>query len=343
MVDVRALLGTEKTEEDFNRSARFWFQAAVIFAALTFIVVICAGIAVINQIGTEDKQRAAQAFAPFLLAFMAGVTFCSAIWRGKISSEQTRQQQRQNNAKDEENLAKLLMDGTKLLSDEKESHVLAGIAALQAVASSENNKFSTTAMDILVDIIANTHTEEHKEFVYRAARGGVAAGARVGNKSTRSLEFDMEKLNTFVVPKIKGVRKITVRNGSISPLSYKFLTEIRFFDLQNVTVQRATIGREARHKRGCTFQRCKISSFSISFISSNKFISCDFSGADFTSNLPIGKFVKDDFISLKENGNFFNPEKPITSPRAVDWSEFLLFGSHRVHMEIEETSNETPA
>ncbi len=86
------------TEEDFNLSANGWFQLTLIAAALGFIFFLCSGITVATQPNAETKQKISQAFAPFLVGAVAIVTFCAAIWRGKLNSEQIKQQKRQNDA-----------------------------------------------------------------------------------------------------------------------------------------------------------------------------------------------------------------------------------------------------
>lgn len=325
--------------EDFEQSAHFWFQAALIVAAITFVFFFCAGLVVLAQKDADASQRVAQSFAPFFVGWIAAVTFCGAVWRGKITSEQSKQQRRQNDAKDEENLGKLLIDGTKLLGETAESHVLAGIAALQTVASSQAQTFSTSAMDILVDIVEKKYRKEQEMTVYLAARRAVSAGALAGNSSTRSITLDIGGSRS--VPKIEGVRMLTVVNGEISPLSYTRLSELKMFGMRNVRLRRAVIGREAKNIRDCVFTQCKIQSFYTAFIMANDFIECDFSGAEFTSVTRLSEGAREKFASLLDKGNYYVAGEPIISGAVIDWSPYFAVKHRRGRYHIIE--GELPA
>lgn len=311
------------TDEDFVSSAHIWFQITVIAAGLTLIFIIGSGAAVLAQSGVDDTQKAAQAFAPFFVGAMATVTFCGAIWRGKLGSEQTKQQTRQNDSKVEENLAGLLVEGTKLLGEKIESHKFAGIAALQAVACSKNSNFAVPAMDILVDIISEDYANAKKRVIYMASRKAVKAAHEAGSRSTRSVVIDMNLLNTRVFPRIEGVAELKFIGGTMSAIVYSRFREMRELELEGTTIVSAKVGQEARYFEGCTFTGCEISWIDRTFISGNTFNRCNFSGAE-TSKLLKAKDIAAVADTLLSAANYYHPGSPPRSSADIAWDNALI-------------------
>lgn len=280
---LKAFVVTEKKGEDFNRAARFWFLAALIMAALTLIVVLSAAIVVINQRNAEDTQRTAQAFSPFLLACLAGVTFCGAVWRGMLNSEQTRQQQRQNDAKDEENLAKLLLDGTKLVSEQNSNpaQIRAGIAALQVITASQNDRFGLPAMDILIDIISSTYQTSEQHFIFEAARIALDAGAKNGMSSTRALTLESPEGVDIGWAAVNGLKKVRYKRGSFSGREFSEIRDIRACAFHQVTFEDCEFPEDIRMMYESEFVECKFKRLTFNLMNKSTFDNCDFSGAQF--------------------------------------------------------------
>jgi ABC-type nickel/cobalt efflux system permease component RcnA len=139
-----------------------WLGLAIALVFITVILFSISAFWVLTASNSEDMVRRAQTFTPFGAVLFGMVTFCTVAWRGLVTARQAdlqakqiEQQIRQNDAKDEENLAKLLMDGTKLVSDKEatEAQILAGVAALEAVVTAPNDRFARQAMDVVVEPI----------------------------------------------------------------------------------------------------------------------------------------------------------------------------------------------
>ncbi|MGQ2917147.1 hypothetical protein [Rhizobium oryzihabitans] len=292
------------TEEDFNLSANGWFQLTLIAAALGFIFFLCSGITVATQPDAETKQKISQAFAPFLVGAVAIVTFCAAIWRGKLNSEQIKQQKRQNDAKDDENLASLLVDGTKLINEDKESHHFAGIATLQAVACSKNEVFAVPAMDILADVVMDTYNDKNRVYKYMACRRALRAASGVGHTSNRTIKIDLSSEPQKPIPTILGCSRLRVTGGTIAGSRYEKIRTEMLLELRDATVKTAVVAKEAWSFKGCAFIDCHIKFLAQDFIENNSFTNCDFSGAE-TSKIGLtdrdGGFLK----KLENAGNYY--------------------------------------
>ncbi|MGO7870582.1 hypothetical protein AB9F42_33655 [Rhizobium leguminosarum] len=314
-------------------SSDTWFALAI--AAFLIALIIFTGVA--SWIFTGDPEQIqprAQAFTPFGGALIAVVTFFTIAWRGVLNTrqleyqaaqikhqvEQLTQTKRQNDAKDEENLAKLLMDGTKLSGDDKESHVLAGVAVLQAVATSPRGAFASQAMDILVDLVEGTYNQIAKVKIYDAAREAVNLGATAGRKSTRriSLLYDDDKTN--FTHAINGVQSVFYRNAYFDYSEYPRFTDIREVRFEKCLIEEATIHGNHLRFTNCEFHGCKISTMTGAFLEKNSFESCDFSGAKYTGSRPKKPQVLE---RLRNHGNFFSEDNPIIGGVPSDWVVYL--------------------
>lgn len=311
-------------EEDFNLSARSWFQITIIVAALTVVFIFCAGFVVLAQRDADTSQKVSQSFAPFFIGAMAAVTFCGAVWRGKLGSEQIRQQKRQNDAKDEENLATLLMDGTKLLGETKESHVLAGVAALEAVIVSPRAVFSTQAMDILVDLVEEVYKDTTKGKVLGAAVQAVNNGANLDRRSTRFLRLDYAGVTPNNAQMVNGVRMLAVKNATVDYFEFDKISNPLRVTFESCTFDDCKIEGSPRRFKNCVFQGGEILSMNARFLTTNRFESCNFSGAHFSGHSPSAKLGElHPFTQLSKDGNYFHSEQPITGGEGVKWGAIL--------------------
>ncbi|UXT43231.1 hypothetical protein FY137_18350 [Agrobacterium tumefaciens] len=312
-------------DEDFNISAQGWFKITIVAAAIGFLFFVLSGLAVLSQPDPDTKQKTSQAFAPFLVGIVATVTFCAAIWRGKLNSEQIKQQKRQNDAKDEENLAKLMMDGAKMLGEEKDSHVLAGIAALQAVVATPNTKFATHSMDLLADYTSENIAKDQTSRAVNSARIALNVGAESGYVSNRRIEVkaalpdDLHEIfNGFTRAKYVG--------GWITNDVYRQLKNLRNFEFDAVKFDDCTFSETLRGMRGCEFNECKFVTIGLGHIKGNSFDRSDFSGAKFTKlgrTSLLSKAQEKELAKLKQSGCFFDENNPPTGLGISDWSLFL--------------------
>lgn len=317
---------TVDNEEDFNVSAQNWFRITITFASLGFLFFILSGFVVLAQPDVDAKQKTSQTFAPFLIGIVALVTFCAAIWRGKLNSEQIRQQKRQNDAKDDENIAKLMMDGAKLLDEDKDSHVLAGIAALQAVVVTPSTKFSTHAMDVLADFIIERMADTSKVRTSDAARKALNMGATAGMISSRTVEvkaLDPEDTHE----NYNGFRRIRYSSGWITSEIYESLMNIKNVSFIDVKIDECTLKEKLGSFDKCEFFGCRFETIRLTQIKRNSFHDCDFSGTKFTTFSKVGKISQRDvpkLVALKNNNCFFKTANPPTGLDIQNWQDYLL-------------------
>lgn len=311
-------------EEDYSLSARRWFRGTVIAAALTVVFIVCAGAVVLAQRDAEVSQKVSQAFAPFFVGAMAAVTFCGAVWRGKLGSEQIRQQKRQNDAKDDENLAKLLMDGTKLLGEEKDSHVLAGVAALEAVVVSPKAVFSAQAMNILADLIEAVYKDASKTKVVTAAVQAINNGAALDRRSDRVLRLDYDGVIPNNAPIVNGVKVLHLKNATVGYFELQKIRDAKRLIFDNCELEDYTVDGNHNRIKKCGLFQASIKTMNTRFLANNRFENCDFSGAKFMGPIPAKPEGKPHpFAHLGRNENYFRAEDPISGGSHVVWAEYL--------------------
>ncbi|MGO8323700.1 hypothetical protein ACC811_02315 [Rhizobium ruizarguesonis] len=314
-----------------------WFALAIAAFVITLVIFISVAIWIFTG-DPRQIQPLAQAFTPFGGALIAVVTFFTIAWRGVLNTkqleyqaaqighqaEQLSQTRRQNDAKDDENLAKLLMDGTKLLGDPKESHVLAGVAALQAVVTSPRGAFASQAMDILVDLVEATYNDSAKNKVFGAAREAVNLGAKTGRMSTRTLLLTYDPKDKPWVQAINGVTMLIYQNATIEDMEYAQFSDFRAVRFENCVMEGVKVDGNHRSFKGCDMQSCKIMTMTSTFLIRNQFDGCDFSGASFTgSRPPWKKGTPYPLERLLGRGNWFEEENPITGGESIKWDAFI--------------------
>lgn len=298
-----------------------WLGLAI---ALAIISLVCGGFVVlwILQAGNEDAMLTRSRIAtPVGTIFIAAITFCTVVWRGIVGTRQADEQQRANDAKDEENTAKLLIEGTKLLSEEQTSHKVAGIASLQSVALDKHEKFTIPAMDILMDVIAEHYDDEDKRDIYLAARRAAKAGHDKGQRSSRDVTIDMTRIPRRPIPRILGAARLKIIGGNISRSAYDRFVKETAPHFERTSFVNAKLGDEARLYRNCTFVRCIIGYITREFIAENSFENCDFSGAKVSYTLR--QNASETLVKLKGKGNFYKPNSPPEEKFEIVWSDFL--------------------
>ena len=312
-----------------------WFANALASMIVTVIAGAFAAVWVFSADMPTLMVQRAQAFTPFGAALLAIVTFCTVAWRGVLNTEQLerqadqlQQQIRQNDAKDEENLAKLLLDGTKLMGAEEEAHVLAGIAVLQAVATAQNGRFATEAMNILLGAGGDYCTDNEKKVLYEACAAALAGAVSMNRFGTRELVLTAPS-DGFSWPDIHGAQRVSLSGGRISGFTSKSLPEKLLKNNKNVSIKRvkisfAKIKKEINFSE-CEFERCTIEAFNPYFIRNNIFKKCDFSNAK-----DWGEFFLSDVYDEEEirkniggKGNYYVVESPPQSER-IDMTKFLV-------------------
>ncbi|MBM7322411.1 hypothetical protein JS562_04615 [Agrobacterium sp. S2] len=301
-------------DEDFNMSAQGWFKLAIVAASVGLVFFVCSGLVVLAQQDANDMQKVSQAFAPFLVGFVAIVTFCAAIWRGKLNSEQIRQQKRQNDANDDANLAKLLQEGAKLLGeDNKTSYQLAGIATFKVLISDPKKRFSIEAMDLLADFYMSAGSDEEQALEF--ARLSLITGQMQGARSTLILRPSGQ--NDW--PAISGFARQEYTGGTIDAESYEVITRDDCV-FKKVRFVGCTVEVHHHIFESCVFDRCSIKSIDDPYDDTleNEFTKCDFSGCYVERHFPA-----ESMWELKDRGNWFNASNPPHHYEFSDWERIL--------------------
>ncbi len=280
-----------------------WFYAALGFAIITLFAMCFGFYIVLNGDGLQAKVQRSQMLAPFGIALFALVTFCTVVWRGKISARQLSQQARQlqhqadqlahqatqvaqqirqNDANEEANLAKLLQEGAKLMADVKmQSQVLAGIATLEILISEPKKRFAVQAMDLLADYLANTYNDHKMERPVTAAIRALDHGVDLGVYSRVKIDFVIDRDSTWQYHiGAPGLAACTYSGGTVTRSSYILAKKSKAIHVFN-NVRLEGLDIETRHRfKGCTFHLCNIATFSGDQIHDNTFISCNFTDAE---------------------------------------------------------------
>ncbi len=338
---------TRRVPDGPQIKAETWFSLALAASIIALCIFVGVAAWVFNSDVTHMTQRA-QAFTPFGAALIAVVTFCTIAWRGVLNTkqleyqaeqiahqaEQLAQTRRQNDAKDDENLAKLLMDGTKLLGETRQSHVLAGVAALQAVVVSPKGAFASQAMDILVDLIEETFDLPEKAKMLDAAKHAVNLGGATGRRSTRNLKLHYDGPDKTYSFGIVGVRSLSYKNAEIDGTQFPRILEVGMYRFEDCNIEDVRVDQKLQRFKGCHFFGCQIKLMSGRFLTSNTFEDCDFSGAVFKGGMAVRKPGSPDPLEhLKSRGNFFFSSEPITGRRRTDWAK--VFDEHEVITEVD--------
>lgn len=309
---------------------RWWFSVAVIAFIFTAAAFAFAAYQTFSDEG-QDAVFRAQAFTPFGVALIAAVTFFTAVWRGVLSTqqiklqsdqlvhqaEQLRQLVRQNDAKDDEALAKLLQEGAKFITEEqREAQVMAGIASLGAViASDRKDRYAPQAIDIIASYYCKSYSSD--ALTVRNARHVLIRASHRNLKSSVAGIFETDEPE-HSWPVVKGLAYQRYRGGSVDHATFNSIQgETQSFDDVRFDYVKRISG--ARFS-DCSFRRCSIADFDVDHIYKNNFNSCDFSGCTFDKHYPISHI---DEFDLREGDNFFFSDNPPLFRDFQDWESIL--------------------
>lgn len=298
--------------------AETWFALAIAAFAVTAVIFATVGLWIFTDDPDKTLSRA-QAFTPFGAALIAVVTFFTIAWRGVLNTrqleyqaDQIAQARRQNDAKDDENLAKLLQEGAKLVGEsEKQSHVLAGIATLSVLLQDPMKRFGEQAMDILADFVADAHTNEALDIAFTAAARALSNGADRSLTSSTALNLRRSSSDRRQWLPIRGVAEVRYFGGLVrhSSLS-EFMNGAPQCSFQDTRFEYCQIDRD-EWMQGCTFVNCHIIKLDGDSIGTCIFERCDFSEADISGSIFGGKV-----FSEKSADNYYYDGRP---PRSVDF------------------------
>lgn len=307
-------MSESRTSNGPSFSAENWYSAAVAIAIMVCVGVFVSAIAVIIQPSALDRYHLVQVLAPFGVAGIAFVTFCTVAWRGIISSEQLKAQRDQIEkiseqiaSTDENNLALLIQKGAELLAESgNRAHIAAGIATLQAVITAKNPKFAREAMELVADLVDERFQHSNHEPLFRAASEAIRRGAELGHVAVRQIDFtwkdDVTKGSWKVFP---GVELLKYTGGTIQEYAQAedITSEIKI-ECENVRfVDCSELVVSDRHV-ACTFINCHIRQIDLGRDSVATFERCDFTGCIVTGADTGQIEFKNCYYSKEEKPNF---------------------------------------
>jgi len=312
---------TPSVPEHPNQNPNFWFSVAIValvFTIIYFIVSFC-WVFLSDGDATEMKDRA-QAITPFGVAVGALVTFFTVIWRGLLTAQQAAEQKRQNDSKDEEVLAKLLMDGTSKIQDRtKGAEVLAGLAALRAVVTSKAARYAEPAMEILCAFVQDAFSEKNRLDYWFFAVSAVNAGASHGHKTVLRIKLDAEDKRDFKWPAINGCAYVHYEGGTIESLEYNKITSRRDVFFTDVDVVACRLSRTKQFD-SCRFRGCSFDSIGPHSVLAHELDRCELTGTQISPGVSDSAECLE---RLRRGKNWFKPSNPPTDISGFDWSQVL--------------------
>lgn len=325
----------EINNRDYPRiSEKNWETLSVSAAVFTFVSFVAAAIWLLEGGIEEGDLWKIQIFTPFGVALFAGVTYCTANWRGKINTRQADLAARQLRLSEQEGKAKLLQEGAKLLGEVgKPSHISAGISTLAILIMGDDDGFAVQAMNLIADLIqremGNNHNHIHQVEAFLALK----RGADIGRKSDREVRFDANNSDTRWEV-LYGVKNALYVGGYFLGLGGEvdlvsenvYFSNVRFEVCNNMIFS---------HK----FSNCKLKECDISVVQNfwssddpkmyHEFIDCDFSDAIFDDSDHL--FNRYDVLRLiRGRDNYFVDGQPprLSSGRVVNWLDHFSAQPH---------------
>ncbi|TPN88357.1 hypothetical protein FJ987_19920 [Mesorhizobium sp. CU2] len=312
-----------------------WQSLAIATAVILLTGFLAASIWVIVAPDDADRLMRVQISAPFGVFGGAVVSFCTIVWRGRISKRQADAQLKATNlqreqidklalqiaATEENNLADLLQRGAELIGESgKKSHVAAGIAILQSVAEAPNAKFAARAMDLLADYVQDGYEYGEPNNLVAAAMSALSQGSRLDRFANRRLTFDARALHSSRIDEgwviIIGAIAVRYIGGKFDHFDETALSESKTrFSFSETAFEDCTIDLAKFGYSKCNFVQCEITSCSASNIKRNDFDTCDFSGSKVLNT--------NSFPDLRPNGNYYFSESPPIARRKFEWSRVL--------------------
>lgn len=266
---------SEKALEPFHKEEN-WLAISI---TLAIIAAVLGGFGLlwILDLGPiekiDDRIKVATLVGTGLLAL---ITYSTVVWRGLVGARQANEQKRANDAKDQENTAQLLLDGAKLLSDAKNAHVAAGIAALELVVRSHHASLGLTAMNILADFIIKNIDKATRWHLTNAARVAMHVGSKL-YRSKRSLVV-VNPENDHVNQIFHGFQHVTYINGAFGIDDIYARQAAGRASFKSATIIGGRQLKKINNFSGCIFFHVKFELLTTEDIVKNKFIHCSLTG-----------------------------------------------------------------
>lgn len=274
---------------------------ASIITTVVLIVLIAVPVVMWVWSGTDelgdtrlDRSRIA---SPLLTAGIAIVTLLTVLWRGSIASRQAEEQKRQNDSKDDAEMALLLEKASDFVGSKDAQKFGVGLAMLETVALGPQEEYALFALDLVFDQIAISY-EFPETVAVRNLRQIYRTFEQAREKRGRVLEnrvLNLEKvkwernghLNSFTpnnnlpISSIYGARIITnkeelvdkfINNPEITCSNSEFVSRLPRRQILSISVSSGV-----RNK----FVNFRIARLELEFLTGHhKFARCDVSGAE---------------------------------------------------------------
>lgn len=329
------LSGIDRKRSSLWKDEDHWQTITFTVAGISFaILLVVALFWVFETSKLEDVLKRVQILAPFALFAGASVTFCTVVWRGLISARQANINLEQLNGlrkqivlTEETNIAQLLQKGAELIAEEGSAKVSAGIATLQAVAQSDNDKFIMPARMLLGDFVAQRGANSHEsQQVQQAIKALNLAYKKHGTVIAQHIFFDfsdtLDQSHIDYATDWKVLFGFALVNYDGGDFYQADFTNVppRIMSFSHITFH-ACIFKDLStfHFRECTFDQCVIARAHTSILAQQVFNQCDFSDTIivFNHGMP----------DLRPAGNYYLEDH---APRAigntgphVKWSDVL--------------------
>jgi hypothetical protein len=226
----------------------------------------------------DDRIKVATLVGTGLLAL---ITYSTVVWRGLVGARQADQQK-------DENTAKLLLEGAKLLSESKIHQISAGTATLTVVLRSQNDTLQKAAMDVLADFIIEHWDDNLKTQAISGVNRAMLLGKSSGFTAMRRL--DVKSLRPSASDHVfHGFKEVRYSASDF----YIGFDELGLTDenilLRNCEISDVTVDCRRQTISSSNLYNCKFRTVNFMLINNNKFFDCDFSDAqmndDFFGNL----------------------------------------------------------
>ncbi|MBD1548135.1 hypothetical protein [Roseibium aggregatum] len=271
--------------EDENRripevptfSEDIWLALAIASAVFTLLGLLFAfwWVFLDPAVGDHMTERS-RAVTPFLAAGAAAVTFFSVLWRGTINSRQADEDRRQNDSREEAELALLLEKASDFVASERPEKVSLGLTMFETVVLADNRKYAAPALELVYDQLVPAH-RERDEFGLRII--GQIERIFINAKTKKNLKPERRWLDFSAVHKEGGSKtNLTFDFRAIYPVTSVIGAKI-YADPEELAKLKEEEGR-------CSFSKCNFS-FSFSFeadvplrLDNWYFFECAFYGLD---------------------------------------------------------------
>lgn len=305
-----------------NISEKRWESFSISAAIFTLVIFSFVALWIFDEGVNQDDIWKVQIFTPFGVALFAGVTYCTANWRGKITTRQADLAASQLRLSERESKAKLLQEGAKLLGETgKQSHVSAGISTLAVLIMGDDEEFAIQAMNLIADLIqremGSTHDHPHQEEAFLALK----RGEDIGRHSDREIRFNASNSETRWSI-LRGVKSVSYVGGFFLGIDgtidlaaeSKNFRKVKFDACQNITFNWKF--------DTCEFSECHISRVRDFWYLSEAEMGHDFNDCDFSDAL------FDDTETLRlirgQNNYYVKGCAPRTiSGDLIDWDQYF--------------------